>query len=223
MQQPGEQPVQQIPTVNDLIEEQSARRAFLDQVGVYFVRDINDVEAERFAKSLLVIASHLKRLGGQQRITVYINSGGGSMGAGFAMMEMMYKIKRDFVIPVDTVVLGYAYSMGAIMAQAGDRRSMGFFSTMMLHSGQWTVVGEDQKIFADYQKLATTYQQKIGELFHRRTGTHTPRWWTNFVYSGRDRFLSATECLKLRLVDEVCEFDKCYILPPDEGDKRKAM
>lgn len=206
----------QIPTVGELIEEQNARRAFLDQVGVYFIRDINDVEAERFAKSLLVIASHLKRAGGQPRITVYINSGGGSMGAGFAMMEMMYKIKRDFNIPVDTVVLGYAYSMGAIIAQAGDRRSMGFFSTMMLHSGQWNVVGEDQKIFADYQKLATMYQQKIGELFHRRTGTHTPRWWTNFVYSGRDRFLSAAECLKLRLVDEVCEFDTCYILPAGE-------
>jgi ATP-dependent protease ClpP protease subunit len=207
---------QQVPSLAELLEDQANRRSFLDQVGVYFVRDINDVEAERFSKSLLVIASQLKRMGGQRRITIYINSGGGSMGAGFAMMEMMYKIKRDFIIPVDTVVLGYAYSMGAIIAQAGDRRSMGFFSTMMLHSGTWSVVGEDQKIFSDYQKLATTYQQKIGELFHRRTGTHTPRWWTNFVYSGRDRFLSANECHKLRLVDEVCEFDTCYILPPDE-------
>ncbi|MDE2969371.1 MAG: ATP-dependent Clp protease proteolytic subunit [Chloroflexota bacterium] len=216
MQPQSVQPGQPIPTVSELIEEQNARRAFLDQVGVYFIRDINDVEAERFAKSMIVIASNLKRMGGQRRITVYINSGGGSMGAGFAMMEMMYKVKRDYLIPVDTVVLGYAYSMGAIIAQAGDRRSMGFFSTMMLHSGQWTVVGEDERIFTDYQKLATTYKQKIGELFYRRTGTHTPRWWTNFVYSGRDRFLSATECLKLHLVDEVCEFDTCYILPPDE-------
>ena len=216
MQPYADQQSQPIPTVSELIEEQNARRAFLDQVGVYFIRDINDVEAERFAKSLIVIASNLKRMGGQRRITVYINSGGGSMGAGFAMMEMMYKVKRDYMIPVDTVVLGYAYSMGAIIAQAGDRRFMGFFSTMMLHSGQWTVVGEDERIFTDYQKLATTYKQKIGELFHRRTGTHTPRWWTNFVYSGRDRFLSAAECLKLHLVDEVCEFETCYILPAEE-------
>ena len=216
MQPYADQQGQPIPTVSELIEEQNARRAFLDQAGVYFIRDINDAEAERFAKSLIVIASNLKRMGGQRRITVYINSGGGSMGAGFAMMEMMYKVKRDYLIPVDTVVLGYAYSMGAIIAQAGDRRSMGFFSTMMLHSGQWTVVGEDERIFTDYQKLATTYKQKIGELFHRRTGAHTPRWWTNFVYSGRDRFLSAQECLKLHLVDEVCEFETCYILPAEE-------
>lgn len=206
--------MQGIPRLEDLIAEYSNRQSFLDQVGVYFIREINDQEAERFAKSLLVIATHLKGHGGQ-RITVYINSGGGSIGAGFAMMEMMYKIKRDFGIPVDTVVLGYAYSMGAIVAQAGDKRSMGFFSTMMLHGGTWTVVGEDQKIFTDYQKLAMLYQQKIGELFQRRSTLHTTRWWTNYIYSGRDRFLSSAECLKLRLVDEICEFDTCYILPPE--------
>ena len=205
--------IQGIPRLEDLIAEQNSRQAFLDQVGVYFIREINDVEAERFSKSLLVIATHLKGHA-NQRITVYINSGGGSVGAGFAMMEMMYKVKRDFGIPVDTVVLGYAYSMGAIIAQAGDKRSMGFFSTMMLHGGTWTVSGEDQKIFTDYQKLANLYQQKIGELFQRRSGLHTTRWWANFIYSGRDRFLSSTECLKLNLVDEVCEFEPCYILSP---------
>jgi ATP-dependent protease ClpP protease subunit len=198
--------MQGIPRLEDLIAEQNNRQAFLDQVGVYFIREINDVEAERFSKSLLVIATRLKGHA-NQRITVYINSGGGSVGAGFAMMEMMYKIKRDFGIPIDTVVLGYAYSMGAIIAQAGDNRSMGFFSTMMLHGGTWTVSGEDQKIFTDYQK--------IGELFQRRSGLHTTRWWANFIYSGRDRFLSSTECMKLNLVDEICEFEPCYILTPE--------
>ncbi|MCH8939689.1 MAG: ATP-dependent Clp protease proteolytic subunit [Chloroflexi bacterium] len=206
---------QGIPRLEDLIAQQNSRQAFLDQVGVYFIREINDVEAEHFSKSLLVIATHLKGHP-NQRITVYINSGGGSVGAGFAMMEMMYKIKRDFGIPVDTVILGYAYSMGAIIAQAGDKRSMGFFSTMMLHGGTWTVSGEDQKIFTDYQKLATIYQQKIGELFQRRSGLHTTRWWSHFIYSGRDRFLSSAECLKLNLVDEICEFETCYIPPAQQ-------
>ena len=205
--------MQGIPRLEDLIAEQNSRQAFLDQVGVYFIREINDVEAERFSKSLLVIATQLKGHA-NQRITVYINSGGGSVGAGFAMMEMMYKVKRDFGVPVDTVVLGYAYSMGAIIAQAGDKRSMGFFSTMMLHGGTWTVSGEDQKIFNDYQKLANLYQQKIGELFQRRSGLHTTRWWANFIYSGRDRFLSSIECMKLNLVDEICEIEPCYILSP---------
>ncbi|SVB17639.1 uncharacterized protein METZ01_LOCUS170493, partial [marine metagenome] len=48
--------MQGIPRLEDLIAEQNTRQAFLDQVGVYFIREINDVEAERFSKSLLVIA-----------------------------------------------------------------------------------------------------------------------------------------------------------------------
>jgi ATP-dependent protease ClpP protease subunit len=207
--------MQGVPRLDELIAEYHSHQALLDRFGVYFLRDITDVDAERFAKSMLVMATGLKGFPGR-RITVYINSGGGSVGAGFAMMESMYKVKRDFGIPVDTVILGYAYSMGAIIAQAGDKRSMGFFSTMMLHGGTWAIVGEDQKIFTDYQKLANLYQSKIGELFSRRTGLHTPRWWTRFIYSGRDRFLSPTECLKLRLVDEICDFESCYLLSRGE-------
>ena len=204
--------MQQIPRLDELVAEHNNRQVLLDRFGVYFIRDINDQEAERFAKSLLIMGTGLKSYPGR-RITVFINSGGGSVGAGFAMMEAIYKVKRDFGVPVDTVILGYAYSMGAIISQAGDKRLMGFFSTMMLHGGTWTIVGEDQRIFGDYQKLATLYQTKIGELFARRTGLHTPRWWTRFIYSGRDRFLSPSECMKLGLVDEVCSFDECYTPP----------
>ena len=203
---------QPVPRLDDLIAEHNSRQTMLDRFGVYFLRDINDEEAERFGKSMLVMATGLKGYPGR-RITVYINSGGGSVGAGFSMMESMYKVKREFGVSVDTVILGYAYSMGAIIAQAGDKRSMGFFSTMMLHGGTWTIVGEDRKIFSDYQKLATLYQTKIGELFARRTGLHTPGWWVRYIYSGRDRFLSPSECLKLRLVDAVCSFEECYTLP----------
>lgn len=201
--------MQEIPNLEEIAADYANRQSLLDRFGVYFIRDITDQEAERFAKSLLVMGASLKGYPGR-RITIYINSGGGSVGAGFAMMESIYKVKRDMGVPVDTVILGYAYSMGAVISQAGDRRSMGFFSTMMLHGGTWSIVGEDQKIFSDYQKLANLYKSKIGELFARRTGIHTPRWWSRYIYSGRDRFLSPTECLNLRLVDEVCAYEACY-------------
>jgi len=203
--------MQEIPPSSGASHGYNSRSDFLDQLGIYFLRDIDDVQAERFSKTMLVIASIFKREPGR-RITVYINSGGGSVGAGFAMIETIFRIKREYGVPVDTVILGYAYSMGAIISQAGDNRSMGFFSTMMLHSSSWTILGDDQKIFSDYQKLSKLYQSRIGELFHRRTKMHSVSWWTRFIYSGRDRFLSSAECLDLKLVDEVCAFDTCYIV-----------
>lgn len=43
------------------------------------------------------------------------------------------------------IITGYAYSMGAIVFEAGDRRTMGTYSTMMLYSSQWTISGEDER------------------------------------------------------------------------------
>lgn len=190
--------------LEDLLNDYNARRRELDRQGTYFLGDINEVEAERFSKTLLLMA--IERQGKPSLpITVYVNSGGGSFGAGLAMMEMMYRVKRDYGVTVNTIVTGYAYSMGAIVLQAGDRRSMGEFSTLMLHGGSWVLSGEDEKIFKDYQKLADHYKAIVGQLFARRTGKHTSKWWQRFIYSGRDKFLSAKECLALGLVDETTQ------------------
>jgi ATP-dependent protease ClpP protease subunit len=180
----------------------------------YLFKDIDNTEAERFCSGLWAGANILSRVP-DGRITLYINSGGGSVGAGFSMIEMLYKIKRERRIPVETVILGYAYSMGANVFQAGDHRRMGYFSTMMLHSASWQVSGRDSEVFRDLKKLSDLYQRMSAELFYRRTGLHSPAWWRRFIYSGKERYLSAQECLKLGLVDEVCQFlDECYIVSP---------
>ena len=106
--------------LEDLLSEYTARRRELDLQGAYFLGDINEEEAERFCKALLIMS--IARESDRSRpITVYINSGGGSVGAGLAMMEMMYRSNGISVV-VNTVVTSYAYSMGAIILQAGDMR-----------------------------------------------------------------------------------------------------
>ncbi len=190
--------------LEDLVSDYNARRRELDRQGAYFLGDINEEEAERFSKAILLMS--IERQGNPNLpLTVYVNSGGGSFGAGLAMMEMMYKVKRDYGVVVNTVVTGYAYSMGAIVLQAGDKRSMGEFSTLMLHGGSWVLSGEDEKIFKDYYKLAEHYKGIVGELFARRCGKHSPKWWQRFIYSGHDKFLTARECLALGLVDEISQ------------------
>jgi ATP-dependent protease ClpP protease subunit len=54
------------------------------------------------------------------------------VGDGLAMMEMINRMRRRFDVRIDTVVLGYAYSMGAIVSQTGDHRSIGRSGTLML-------------------------------------------------------------------------------------------
>src|SRR5439155_23835740 len=123
--------------------------------------------------------------------------------AGMAMMPMMDEVRRLHTVKINTIITGYAYSMGAIVFQAGDRRTMGKYSTMMLHSSSWTLSGQDEQIFEDYAKLAEHFRKTVAELLARRTGLHTPRWWANYIHSGHDRFLSAAECLQLHRLREL--------------------
>lgn len=205
------------PRLEDLLRDQALQRAQTEAAGAYFVGAIDDQHAELFSRSLLLMS--VARSGRTDRpITVYVNSGGGSVGSGFAMMEMVYHVKREYNVKVNTHITGAAYSMAAVLVQAADRRTMGPMSTMMLHSSSWVLSGEDEKIFKDYQKLSEHYQNVTSQVFAKRTAKHDARWWRRFVYSGRDRFLGAEECLELGLVDEICQVaespDPTTIRPP---------
>ncbi len=200
-----------VPRLEDMLRQYTAQRAELEARGIYYVRDIDDESAEMFSKSLLLMA--LGREGRPELpITVYISSGGGSVGPGLAMIEAIHRVQHQFHVKVNTVVLGYAYSMASVLVQAGDRRSMGGLSTMMLHSSSWLLSGEDNKIFRDYQKLADHYQYLVSNIFATRTGHKDIGWWRRFVYSGHDRFLTAGECVELGLVDDLLEY------PDDPAD-----
>jgi ATP-dependent protease ClpP protease subunit len=95
--------------------------------------------------------------------------------------------------------------MGAIVMQAGDTRTIGRFGTLMLHSSQWMISGEDERVFKDYQRLSAHYQEVVAQLFAARTGQRDSSWWRRYIWSGRDRFLGPDECLQLGLVDRIDE------------------
>lgn len=192
------------PDLGELLQAQHMRRLALDASGVYFITEIDPAHAEDLAKTLLLMSSaragHL-----EDPITLYINSGGGSVGDGLAIIELINLMRRRYHVRIDTAILGYAYSMGAIIAQAGDTRSIGRFGTVMLHSSEWTVSGEDAKVFKDYQRLSEHYQEVVAALFAARTRHRDAAWWRRFIWSGRDQFLGPDECLALGLVDRIDE------------------
>jgi ATP-dependent Clp protease protease subunit len=189
---------------NELLETAN-RRAALDRLATYFIGDLTPEEAELFSKTMWIIAqSRVDIVRPEDKaITVFINSNGGDVSAGFAIMEMVYRLRREYQIPVTMIVTGVAYSMGAVILQAASKRIMGELSTLMLHSPSWVLAGKDSQIFQDYERLAEDYKRLIGRIFSERTGYKTTDWWIKFIYSERDRFLGAKECLEMGLVDEV--------------------
>lgn len=202
--------------INQLIQHNIERQRELETNGIYFLGDITDEAADRLGQAL--IAMSVDRVGRADKpITVYINSGGGSVGAGLAMMQLIYRARTLYNVVINTVVTGYAYSMGAIVFQAGDKRLIGSFSTLMLHSPQWFLSGSDQKIFNDYATLARHYKNLVSNIFSQRSSKHDAAWWENFIYSGRDRFLTAEECIELGLADEIYGLQLTTPPPPAPG------
>lgn len=202
--------------LSELVARSMERARQLETSGIYFLGDINDRAAEHMGQALTSMA--VQREGDpDQPITVYINSGGGAVGAGLAMMQMIYRLRTLYRVTINTVVTGYAYSMGAVVFQAGDRRLMGSFSTMMLHSPQWYLSGDDQKVFNDYALLARHYKNLVSNIFAQRTAKHDAAWWETYVYSGRDRFLTAEECIDLGLADEIYGLQISTPPPPTVG------
>ncbi len=202
--------------LNQLARYSLERQKELEANGIYFLGDITDEAAERLGQALVSMSVE-REDHSDKPITLYINSGGGSVGAGLAMMQIVYRMRALYKVTINTVVTGYAYSMGAIVFQAGDKRQIGSFSTLMLHSPQWFLSGSDQQIFSDYATLARHYKSLVSNIFAQRSGKHDAAWWEKLIYSGRDRFLTAEECIDLGLADEIYGLQLVTPPPPTPG------
>jgi ATP-dependent protease ClpP protease subunit len=185
------------------------RRAALDKLNTFFLGPITADEAERLNKTLYIFASQRHQQFQEQGhidstpFTIFLDSPGGDVDAGLAVMNMVFRVQRDFGYPVHMIVLGMAYSMAVIVLQSATRRVMEPFATMLVHEPSWTLSGKQEVIFRDYEKLATGYRHNLAAFFAQRTGKHDPGWWERFLYSREERFLFPTECMELGLIDEI--------------------
>ena len=74
---------------------------------------INDQEAKEVIAKLTLLQSKSKH----DPIKLYINSPGGSVTAGIAILDTMQSLEA----PVHTICIGQAHSMAAIVLAAGSR------------------------------------------------------------------------------------------------------
>ena len=89
------------------------------------VNHFTDESAILFRKQVLEYALSYPK----ESIRVYINSDGGELEALGMMVNTMKSVPNKF----HTICVGRAYSCGALLLSFGDRRSMGKFSTAMIH------------------------------------------------------------------------------------------
>lgn len=107
-----------MPSLIPMVVEQEARgersydlysRLMKDRI-IMLDTDVNEHSASILVAQLLFLESQ-----GNEDISFFINSPGGSVTAGLAIYDTMQFIKPD----VSTTIMGQACSMGSLLAQAG--------------------------------------------------------------------------------------------------------
>lgn len=186
-----------IPTVIE--KSQFGERAYdiysrlLNERIVFIGGGIDDHVANIIIAQLL----HLEHEDPKKDIMLYINSPGGSVTAGLAILDTMNHIKCD----VQTIGVGLAASMGAILLSAGAKGKRYALpnAEIMIHQPLGGVEGQAADI-AITAKNILRVRDNLYKIMSKNTGK-TPTQIEKDA--DRDNWMTADEAKKYGLVDEI--------------------
>jgi len=135
-------------------------------------------------------------------ITLYVNSPGGSVSAGLAMIDTMNFIKPD----VSTICTGMAASMGAMILMCGakGKRFILPHSEVMIHQPLGGMEGQASDMEIHAQHILQT-RETLYKMIQKATGQDYDQVMKD---CDRDNFILAHDAVKygkLGLVDKVIE------------------
>ena len=135
----------------------------LHQRIVVLGQEVDDAVANRICAQLLLLSAEDPR----RDISLYINSPGGSVSAGLAIMDTMRLIPND----VSTLAMGLAASMGQFLLSAGTRgkRHALPHARVLMHQGSAGIGGTAVDIEIQAQNLEHVRDTVLG-LIAEHTG-----------------------------------------------------
>ena len=160
---------------------------------VFVDGEINDLNADLVVAQILFLESENP----DKDISMYINSPGGSMTAGFAIYDTMQYVKCD----IQTICMGQACSMGAILLAGGveGKRYALPSARVMIHQPAGGVQGQESDIAVQAKEIMRLKTLSIEYLAQK---TKKPAE-TIAKDIERDFFMSAEEALAYGIVDHV--------------------
>ncbi|NMA59937.1 MAG: ATP-dependent Clp protease proteolytic subunit [Clostridiales bacterium] len=130
-------------------------------------------------------------------ISLYINSPGGEISAGLAILDTMNYIKCD----VKTICIGMAASMGAVLLSAGTKGKRYSLpnSEVMIHQPLGGASGQATDVIIAAERIAKA-KEKINKILSENTGQPIEVIRTD---TDRDKYMTAEEAKEYGIIDEV--------------------
>lgn len=130
-------------------------------------------------------------------ISLYINSPGGHVTAGLAILDTMNFIKPD----VSTICVGIAASMGAVLLSAGakGKRFVLPNAEVMIHQPMGGTEGQASDIAISAKHILKT-KDSLNKILSKNTGQPISQIEKDV---DRDYYMSAEEAKKYGLIDDI--------------------
>ena len=152
---------------------------------------------DHVANSVVAQLLHLDSADPDKDISLYINSPGGSVTAGLAILDTMNFIKCD----VSTVCIGECASMAAVLLSAGTKGKRLCLpnSMVLIHQPSGGAQGQQTEIqiVADFM-LKT--RERLNKILAENTGQSLE---TIQADTERDNYMTAEQALEYGLVDRI--------------------
>jgi ATP-dependent Clp protease, protease subunit len=192
------------PLVPMVIEQTSrGERAFdiysrlLNERIVFLGTPVDDQIANLIVAQLL----HLESEDPDKDISIYINSPGGDVYAGLAIYDTMQFIRPQ----VQTICVGIAMSMGAVLLAGGARgKRLALPNAKILIHQIWTPYGPGGQA-ADIERRARetiNLKRRIEEILAEHTNQEVDKVSAD---TDRDYFMTAQEAKEYGIIDTVIE------------------
>ena len=160
---------------------------------VFLTGEVNDAVSSLICAQLLFLEAENP----DKEISFYINSPGGVVTSGLAILDTMNYIK----CPVSTVCMGQACSMGSLLLTCGEkgRRFALPNARVMIHqpSGGFQGQATDMEI---HVKEILAIKKRLNQIYVEQTGKTLKEIE---VAMERDNFMTAEEAVKFGLIDAV--------------------
>ena len=160
---------------------------------IFIGAPIDDV----FANVVIAQLFFLEAEDPEKDIHLYVNSPGGSVTAGMGIYDTMQYVRS----PINTICLGQAASMGALLLTAGTKGKRFALpnARVMIHQPMGGFQGQATEIDIHAREILKI-REKLNEIMAYHTGQPLDRISQD---TERDYFLSGEEAKEYGLIDEV--------------------
>lgn len=152
---------------------------------------------ERLANTIIAQLLFLEAEDSKKDIYLYVNSIGGHVSAGFAIIDTMNHIKPE----VSTICVGLAASMGAVILSAGAKGKRFTLpnSEVMIHQPLGGVSGQATDIEITAKNILKI-RDRINKILAENTGQKVEKVADDV---DRDYWMDAQESVKYGIVDKI--------------------